>query len=70
MAEIQLPTRLVYVMALVGSEQDAPLASRAVTAMLVQHWGDVEIRKQLQMASVLYHVRLSSPLPLTLTTYP
>lgn len=58
MAEVQMSTRLVYVMALVGSEQDAPLSSRAVTVMLAKHWGDAEMRKQLQMASLLhvYHL--------------
>ncbi|CAN0051927.1 unnamed protein product, partial [Laminaria digitata] len=35
---IHKATRLAYVMGLVGSKRDAPLASLAVAALLVDHW--------------------------------
>lgn len=38
--EIDKATRLCYVMMLVGTGCDAPLASRAIAAMLVDHWCD------------------------------
>ncbi|CAM9344751.1 unnamed protein product [Ectocarpus sp. 6 AP-2014] len=38
--EIDKATRLCYVMMLVGTGRDPPLASRAIAAMLVDHWCD------------------------------
>lgn len=35
-------TRLSFVMMLVGSRRDPPVASRAIAAMLVDHWCDKE----------------------------
>ncbi|CAN0325256.1 unnamed protein product [Pylaiella littoralis] len=40
LTQIHGATRLSFVMMLVGSERDPPLASRAIAAMLVDHWCD------------------------------
>ncbi len=48
LSRIHKATRLSYVMMLVGSRRDPPLASRAIAAMLVDHWGDRAPRSALQ----------------------
>lgn len=50
--KIKKETRLSYVMMLVGSKRDPPLASRAIAAMLVDHWCEEESCSFLQ--KVLY----------------